>query len=193
MDPSTPAAMISRGTTAAQRVVRAPLERLPDAVLAADLKPPGLFVIGPTVEHAERLDWFATRELFGERLLCSGPPRALRLELERAGAELVDVPLPITPAAHVVMQALPLTGCLFASAACVEAFEGERGGAAWSDEMTAWCLTPSAAMRARELGWLRVEELEAPHDVTTVAAAIAARIRAPQRARARELRELLPT
>ncbi len=161
MDPETPAAMIERGTTAGQRVVRSTLAKFPDAVQEHGIRPPGLFVIGPTVPHAEHLDWFGTRPLCGERLVLSTGARSLVEELELAGAEIVEVPLPLTPAARVVMGALPLSGCVLAGSGEVDAFDDERDGEGWSEGMTTWCLDASAAARARELGWPEVQVLEA--------------------------------
>lgn len=56
MDPQTPAAMIERGTLPTQRVVRAPLEHLPQAVREAGLASPALLVTGPTVDVARILE-----------------------------------------------------------------------------------------------------------------------------------------
>ena len=157
MNPKTPAAMIERGTTSRQRVVRAAVSDLADAVKKADIKPPALFAIGPAVRFADTLDWFEKRPLFGERIVMSMPSGKLGDGLELGGADVVEVPLPIPPAARVVMDALPLTGCVFRTADDVDAFDDERDGAGWSSDMVAWCLTDGAARRARELGWKNVE------------------------------------
>ncbi len=58
--PSTPAAIVSGGTTAGQRVVVAPLVAIADA--ADGLEPPALVVIGEVVALADRL---ALHELLG--------------------------------------------------------------------------------------------------------------------------------
>ena len=160
LDPQTPAAMISRGTTSAQHVVKATVAALPQAIIDEDLQPPALFAIGPTVAHAERLDWFGSRPLQGQRLVMTAPTGPLASELELAGAEIVEVGLPVTPSARVVMGALPLTGCVLRSADDVEALDDERLGLGWGREVVAWCLGPAAAERARRLGWQRVEELD---------------------------------
>jgi uroporphyrin-III C-methyltransferase len=49
-DPQTPAAVISRGTRAEQRVVVAPLEEIAEA--ARELEPPALVVVGEVVRYA---------------------------------------------------------------------------------------------------------------------------------------------
>jgi uroporphyrin-III C-methyltransferase / precorrin-2 dehydrogenase / sirohydrochlorin ferrochelatase len=160
MDPDTPAAMIQQGTTSAQRVVRSRIADFPEQVKAAGLKPPALFVIGPTVNHAETLAWFGAHPLSGERLVLFAPGGKSRAILEQAGAEIVELPLLITPAARVVMNALPLSGCILRTAGEVESLHEERNDVEWPDGLIFWCLGSAAAERARELGWKEVVELE---------------------------------
>jgi uroporphyrin-III C-methyltransferase len=59
---STPAAAIQEGTTVNQRVVRATLETLPQAILDAHLEPPVVIVVGEVVTLAGELDWFDAQE-----------------------------------------------------------------------------------------------------------------------------------
>ncbi len=172
MDPDTPAAMIERGTTSAQRVVTSRVGTFADDVAAAGLKPPGLFAIGPTVTHADTLEWFSRRPLAGQRLVLFAPAGELRARLEDAGAEVLELPLPITPAARVVMGALPLTGCVVRSASEVDSLEDERSGAAWSPGLVTWCLEPGSAQRSAELGWPDVVELDEDPAGRTLARAI---------------------
>jgi uroporphyrinogen III methyltransferase/synthase len=161
MDPQTPAAMVERATTAAQRSVVTVLEQLPAAVAEAAIQPPALFLIGPTVTHAEHLDWFTRQPLAGQRLLVTAPAGELGWLLETAGADVVEVPLPVTPAARVVMGSLPLTGCIVRSRAEVEWLDDERGGAGWQSSAVGWCVGEEASQRARELGWQNLRPLEA--------------------------------
>jgi uroporphyrin-III C-methyltransferase len=160
MDPETPAAMVEQGTTSAQRTVFSTLAELPSAIEAAGLEPPALFAIGPTVRHAEALDWRSKLPLAGQRLLVPSARRTLARRLESAGAEVVLLPLPVTEAARVVMGALPLTGCVACTAAEVDWLDEERGGPGWVDEVVAWCIGPEAAARAHDRGWLAVQRLE---------------------------------
>ncbi len=173
MDPGTPAALIERGTTSRQRVVRAELAGLVESARVAGIRPPAVFVIGPGVRHADRLDWFGSQPLFGERILVAANGDGIGSALELSGAEVVEVPLPVTPAARVAINALPLTGCLFRSADEVEALEEERDGTSWGPGVRAWCLGPEAAERARRRGWRRVEQLP----VGVAAEQLVARIR----------------
>jgi uroporphyrin-III C-methyltransferase/precorrin-2 dehydrogenase/sirohydrochlorin ferrochelatase len=173
MDPETPAAMVEQGTTSGQRRVLSTLEELPTAIEAAGLEPPALFAIGPTVGHAETLDWVSRLPLAGQRLVVPGSRVDLAAGLEAAGAEVVVVPMPATPAARVVMGALPLTGCVVVTPAEVEWLDAERGGPGWSDETVAWCVGPEASKRARACGWPNVSELPADVDDGELVATIA--------------------
>ncbi len=159
LDPSTPAAMVEQGTTSAQRKIISTLSELPAAVQEAGLEPPALFAIGPTVGRAETLDWISRLPLAGHRLVVPATRTELGRRLESAGAEVVMVPLPLTPAARIVMGALPLTGCVVCDPAEVDSVDAERGGPGWNDGVVAWCVGPEAASRARERGWPKVQQL----------------------------------
>jgi hypothetical protein len=156
----TPAAMVENATTSAQRVVRATLAGLPAEVERVGLRPPALFLIGPTADRAERLDWFARQPLAGQRLVVPAREDVLAALLEAAGAEVLSVPLPLRPAARAAIGALPLTGCVLSRPAEVELLEDERTGAWWRGEPVAFCRGRAVASRARGAGWPLVEELE---------------------------------
>jgi hypothetical protein len=153
--------MIQHGSTAAQRSVVSTLAGLPAAVAGADLGPPGLFVIGPTVEHAASLDWYARQPLARERLVVPRSAPDLVEALGDAGADVLAIPRPISPAARIVMRALPLTGCVMRTRADVEALDEERDGLEWREGTAIWCLGPEAAERARARRWPAVQEVEA--------------------------------
>ena len=173
MDPATPAAMVEQGTTSAQRCVISTLSELPTAIKDAGLEPPALFAIGPTVGHAETLNWISKLPLAGQRIVAPASLSTLSACLEEAGAEVVSLPLPVTPAARVVMGALPLTGCIASTAAEVDWIDGERGGQGWDDVVVSWCIGSHAAQRARERGWKNVRELDSAIDQKEMVAAIA--------------------
>jgi hypothetical protein len=59
------------------------------------------------------------------------------------------------------------------SAAEIDWIDEERGGPGWSDEVTAWCVGPEAALRARERGWVNVQELPTEIGDDELVAAIA--------------------
>ena len=54
--PETPVALIERGTTPEQRVLRGTLQELPE--LAKDARSPSLIVIGEVAALADTLSWF---------------------------------------------------------------------------------------------------------------------------------------
>ena len=164
MDPATPAVMVEQGTTSAQKRVISTLAELPSATEAAGLEPPALFAIGPTVRHAETLDWVSKLPLAGHRLLVPATRPELGRCLEAAGAEVILLPLPVTPASRVVMGALPLSGCVACTAAEVDWLDEERGGPGWSDEVVGWCVGSEAATRAQERGWPLVRQLDSDVD-----------------------------
>ena len=178
MDPETPAAVVERGTTSAQRSVISTLSDLPEAVRQEALDPPALIVIGPTVRHSNSLNWVVRRPLAGRRILLM---RGTSWEeaLEYAGAEVVESSLPLTPAARVVLEALPLTDVVVASREEVEALDLVRGGVGWGPDVRAWCVGPESRKRALEFGWNRVERAEievAGHELVEHLAAESVRV-----------------
>ncbi len=173
MNPSTPAAMVEQGTTASQRKVISTLAELPDAIVEAGLRPPALFAIGPTIGHSNKLDWFSRLPLAGERLVVPDAAEVVARRLEAAGAEVLPVPFPVTPAARVVMAALPVTGCVVTSPAEVDWLHDERGGPGWIEDAPSWCVGEEAAARARQRGWRRVHELSTGLDCSDLVAEIA--------------------
>jgi hypothetical protein len=151
--------MIECATLPTQRSVVSTVSDIAGAAAREGLHPPALLVVGPAVRHAERLDWYRRLPLAGERLVAPTAGPELVRALEEAGAEVLVPPLPITPAARVALEALPLTGCILRSPAEAEALPPGRDGSRWEEGAVAWCLGPSACGRARERGWPRVEEL----------------------------------
>jgi len=95
MAPTTPAALVQSGTTAAQRVVAGRLDDLPARVAEAGLGPPALVVIGPVVARRQALAWFEALPLFGRRIVVTRPvDEADRSasDLEALGAEVLVAP-----------------------------------------------------------------------------------------------------
>lgn len=177
MAADTPAAIIERGTTAAQRVVTSTLARLAGDAAGAGIEPPALFVISPAVRHAVALDWFSTRPLAGQRLLVPAPASDMTDILDVLGADVVECPLPATRAARLVIGASPLTGCVLSTGDEVDLLEGERSRPGWEGRVVAWCRSRGAAERARQLGWRQVEE--SGESVAELVQALAGRRHAP--------------
>jgi uroporphyrin-III C-methyltransferase/precorrin-2 dehydrogenase/sirohydrochlorin ferrochelatase len=57
-DPRCPVAVISNGTTEAQRTAVAPLESIADEAASAGMAPPALIIIGDVVRMRDKLGWF---------------------------------------------------------------------------------------------------------------------------------------
>ncbi len=164
MDPKTPAALIERGCTSRQKAVYGTVSDLHSKSEEASLGPPALFVVGPTACKAEALDWFGRRPLVGERLVSFGKPEDFVHTLTEAGAEWVALPNPVSEAAGLVMDALPVTGAVFFNAEEVDLMEEERGRKSWVKQPFAWCLTEEAARRAEALDWPEVKEVDKDAD-----------------------------
>jgi uroporphyrinogen III methyltransferase/synthase len=95
VDPDLPAAVIERGTLPSQRTVAAPLYRLAEAVARAGVRPPALFVAGPTVALRELLAWYRERPLCGRRVIVTRPAdqsRRLITALHELGVEPLVCP-----------------------------------------------------------------------------------------------------
>lgn len=160
MDPLTPAALIERGTTTMQRTVISTLKDLTHDVRKHGLKPPALFAIGPTIRHAKMLDWFGSRPLIGERLVMFEPGEDLVDRMQLNGAEVIPLTAPVTPAARMVMDTLPITGAVFSTKEDVELMQDERDTKSWVPRPIAWCLSEEAANRAEMLKWVDVRLIE---------------------------------
>ncbi len=175
MPPGTPAALVSRGTTSSQRTVLSTLSGLHAAGVAAGVRPPAIFVIGPTVRHASTLSWFTSRPLSGKRVGVFAPAPELSAALDLAGGDVLEVPRPLTPAARVVLEAAAPDCWILQSADDVEALEDERALPSFGSEVRACCVGAAAAERARARGWRRVVELSSTAEAPAIAAAIAER------------------
>ena len=93
--PDTPAALVERGTTPQQRVVEAPLARLPAAADAAGLAAPAVLIVGQVVSLRAKLRWFDQRPLFGKRVLITRTRTQVSEMarcLVREGAEPIEFP-----------------------------------------------------------------------------------------------------
>lgn len=94
-DASEPVAVVTSGSTIAQKTVTSTLSDVAGDVRAAKLDGPFVLIVGDTVDHRDSLSWFETKPLFGWRVLV---PRtkiqaeSLSAALRRAGAVPEGVP-----------------------------------------------------------------------------------------------------
>lgn len=90
---NTPCAVISWGTTPAQKVVQGVLDDIVEK--AKMVEPPGIIVIGEVVSLREKLNWFEKKPLLGKKVLTTRPAaqakNLVRL-LEDQGAEVIEFP-----------------------------------------------------------------------------------------------------
>ncbi len=85
------------------------------------------------------------------------------------------VPVPLTPAARVVMAALPLAGCVLHGAAEVDALDAERGDPGWAGMTSPRGVSDREPQRGlEELGWEPLHQLPADADAMELVRAIAA-------------------
>ncbi|MDR1578264.1 MAG: uroporphyrinogen-III C-methyltransferase [Deltaproteobacteria bacterium] len=93
--PSTLAAVIENGSTAAQKTVVGTLADLAEKVERAGLKPPTLLVVGAVVGLRDQLNWFENRPLFGKTILVtrtSSQASSLADPLRELGAKVLERP-----------------------------------------------------------------------------------------------------
>jgi uroporphyrinogen III methyltransferase/synthase len=132
LDPGTPAAVISRGTTGRQRSVFGTLADIAARSRAAGLEPPAVIVFGEVAARPEPLNWFEARPLFGQRVVVTrarDQAEPLSARLRERGAEVLEVPcIKIAPPTHPEPLAEALAGLgsydwvIFTSANGVAAF-----------------------------------------------------------------------
>lgn len=95
LDPATPVAMVSWGTTGRQQSVEGTLATIGDVAEQAHLPPPSVTVIGEVVRLRSKLNWFENKPLFGQRVVVTRSREQagqLSRRLRESGAEVIEVP-----------------------------------------------------------------------------------------------------
>ncbi|MBO4300006.1 MAG: uroporphyrinogen-III C-methyltransferase [Desulfovibrio sp.] len=95
MDPTTPAALIYRGTTPSQRSLTAPLADLPHAAEKAAFTNPSIILVGKVVNLHTTLNWFENKPLFGRSVVVTRAREqasGLAQRLTELGAEVIQCP-----------------------------------------------------------------------------------------------------
>jgi uroporphyrinogen III methyltransferase/synthase len=93
--PETPAAVIEKGTTLAQRTVVGTLADIAARAREAEINPPAVLVVGGVVDLAEPLKWWENRPLWGKTVVVTrSRDQASHLVdlLNNAGAQCLEVP-----------------------------------------------------------------------------------------------------
>lgn len=129
--PKTPAAVIQKGTTSAQRSVSGTLENIAQLVEAEGIQAPAIIVIGDVVSVQPALEWYGKKPLSGIRVLVTGTKKLageFGQELAGAGAEplncsLIRTERLRTPALKETMKRIKeFTWLVFTSSNGVDAF-----------------------------------------------------------------------
>ncbi len=92
---STPAAVVSSGTSAVQKTVTDRLDSIAKTAVAAGLSSPAAVVIGDVVRLRDRLGWFEKLPLFGRRVLVTRAEEqagTLARRLAELGAYPLEIP-----------------------------------------------------------------------------------------------------
>ncbi|MCB1126090.1 MAG: uroporphyrinogen-III C-methyltransferase [Verrucomicrobiae bacterium] len=95
LSPKTPVAMIREGTTPRQQTVVGTLGTIADLAEEAGMKPPVVTVIGEVVRLRDRLNWFESRPLSGQRVVVTRARAQAAGLIERfsaLGADVLPVP-----------------------------------------------------------------------------------------------------
>jgi len=93
--PSTPAAVVSRGTWPSQRTVTATLATLDAKARRAGIEPPALVIVGAVVALKKQLDWYERLPLFGKRVVITrarSQASSFREKLTALGAQAIELP-----------------------------------------------------------------------------------------------------
>ena len=93
--PEMPAALLARGTTAAQDRIVATVATLPEAVARHGAITPAIIVVGEVCALADEFSWAEKRVLGGVRVFVTRPKElagTLSLRLRKLGAEVVEIP-----------------------------------------------------------------------------------------------------
>ncbi|HTD65061.1 MAG TPA: uroporphyrinogen-III C-methyltransferase [Candidatus Limnocylindria bacterium] len=95
MATSTPVGMIRWGTTGRQQSIEGTLETIADVVVKEDFKAPAVTIIGGVVTLRDKLNWFESRPLFGQRIVVTRTREQasqLSSQLTERGAEVLEIP-----------------------------------------------------------------------------------------------------
>ena len=95
MDPDTPAAVLEKGATAAQRTILATVATLAGVCERADVGTPAIIVVGRVCELAQRFAWRDKLPLSGVKAVVTRPKdliSGMSALLRARGAEVVELP-----------------------------------------------------------------------------------------------------
>ncbi len=104
LDPSTPAAVLEKGTTASQRRIVSDAASLEEEVKKAGVETPAIIIVGDVCRLAGTFGWYEKRPLAGKKILVTRPRQhssEMAARLRKNGAEVLELPsietVPVTP------------------------------------------------------------------------------------------------
>jgi uroporphyrinogen III methyltransferase / synthase len=95
MAPETPVGMVRWGTTGRQASIEGTLATIGKVIAETGFSAPAVTVIGGVVGLREKLNWFESRPLFGQRIVVTRTREqasALSSQLSELGAEVLEIP-----------------------------------------------------------------------------------------------------
>ena len=95
MEPDMPAALLIKGTTAAQRRIVATVSTLKEEVERQGAETPAIIVVGKVCQLAEEFEWYEKLPLAGKKILVTRPKELISemsAKLRSAGAEVLELP-----------------------------------------------------------------------------------------------------
>ena len=95
MEKDMPAAILQKGTTAAQKRIVATVSTLPEEVQRQGIETPAIIVVGKVCALAEEFAWYEKLPLFGYKVLVTRPKEAassMAAKLRKLGAEVLELP-----------------------------------------------------------------------------------------------------
>ena len=120
MDPDMPAAVLERGTTAAQHRILATVGTLEAVCASQTVQTPAIIVVGKVCALADDFYWYEKRPLAGVKVLVTRPKElvsSLSAKLRQKGAEVLELPsirteiVEDTSAVDAAVEKLAAGGC----------------------------------------------------------------------------------
>lgn len=93
--PDKPVAVIRRGTTSDQRILKGTLKTIAQKVKETNFKNPAIIIVGDVVNLSDTLSWFDKKPLFGKKVLVTRTRQQaskLSKQIEALGGEAIEFP-----------------------------------------------------------------------------------------------------
>jgi len=94
-NPNTPVAIIEKGSSSKQRVIKDSLKNIYETAQNKKVVPPAIIIIGDVVNLRDQMKWFESRELFGKKIAVTrdkNQSKAMSEIIDRLGGETSELP-----------------------------------------------------------------------------------------------------